>query len=435
MLRSCALILAVGLVAGCRPEGHPSEQYSPLKPPPYFSADAGLPDDGLEDDAGAVQPPDAGIGDRLDGGDTTPLDAGAPDPLCEAQNPEPPCFEAGCVIEGAGLRMEIVHVESGYRALGVGPHGSILAVRLGDPWSRLWASCDGAKSWAWRGELDAELRHLVVLADGTFVAGTWKRGGHGLSRSTDSGRTWHTVLELGDRRMLQPESIAELGGEVFFAEYQATPGEDVVPVHLWASEDGGESWSVRFTFEGFRHAHGLLADPKTGALWAFMGDYTGGILRSYDSGHSWQTVLRSTEAVLVDAVATSKGLLFGTDALYRPLRPAIKLLHTDDSLETLAPLPGPSYSIHALSGEGFLLGTTRETGGDVYGWCDLSARLFGSADGRTWSELLALPRANPFVYCRVDPRWSLPAGEAIIDLENVKGLGTNGFLIVRVSGR
>ncbi|HCF60364.1 MAG TPA: exo-alpha-sialidase, partial [Myxococcales bacterium] len=52
---------------------------------------------------------------------------------------------------------------------------------------------------------------------------------------------------------------------------------------------GGESWSVRFTFEGFRHAHGLLADPKTGALWAFMGDYTGGILRSYDSGHSWQT--------------------------------------------------------------------------------------------------------------------------------------------------
>jgi hypothetical protein len=194
---------------------------------------------------------------------------------------------------------------------------------------------------------------------------------------------------------------------------------------------------VRYTFEDFRHAHGLHADEASGRLWAFMGDLTGGILRSTDAGFEWQSVLLDPEAVIVDAVTTPEGLLFGTDGLYLPLRPAIKRLRADDTLQTLARLPGPSYSIHPNPAGGFLVGTTRETGGDVYAACDLSAHLFGSADGQVWSEVLALPRASAFDYCRIDPRWSLPTGEVVVDVDNARGFGPGGrgFIVFRMVPR
>ncbi len=135
----------------------------------------------------------------------------------------------------------------------------------------------------------------------------------------------------------------------------------------------------------------------------------------------------------VDGVITPNGLLFGLDNLYLPARPSITLLQRDGVQVDLAPLPSPSYSVHALPAGGYLLGVTRERDGDVYPEGDVSARLYGSADGSRWSELLAFPRLQPDASVRADVYWHLPSGDALLQLENAARMapGGHGFLILR----
>ncbi|HEX5011632.1 MAG TPA: exo-alpha-sialidase, partial [Planctomycetota bacterium] len=235
---------------------------------------------------------------------------------------------------------------------------------------------------------------------------------------------------LGNFELLQPHNIRELGGTVFLAEYQTFA--QLSPIRLWASTDRGASWSVRYTFGGRRHAHALLADPARGALYCLLGDPTGGIMRSQDGGHSWSSFVEGFDGVVVDAVMTDRGLLYGTDGLYAPAYPRILATALDGTRQALLDLPGPSYSIlevgpqSALGQGGFLLGVTRETDGDVYDPDDLAAHVFSSPDGTRWRELLAFPRLSPDDYARADVRWQLRSGEVVLELFNVEGLGPEG---------
>src|SRR5207253_3247407 len=77
------------------------------------------------------------------------------------------------------------------------------------------------------------------------------------------------VHRLGDYLGLTAHSFAELDGVAYFVEYQVFTRSDA-PIHLWSSSDAGRTWSLRATFTGHRHAHGLAADPARHALWAFF---------------------------------------------------------------------------------------------------------------------------------------------------------------------
>lgn len=321
--------------------------------------------------------------------------------------------------------------DSAHRVLAVDPGGRIVATAFSDTRSRLWASAD-ARTWTVRGTFPGhDFLSMSALQDGVLVADTVSSlpsgAGfrHVLARSADGGATWQEILVLGDRSMLQPHSVAELDGTVFFAEYQTT-SIPPVPINLWASLDRGATWSVRHTFLGFRHAHSLLADPASGSLWAFMGDATGATLRSSDMGVTWSVVIPGLQGVIVDAVMTPNGLLFGTDGLYRPAQPRIERLAPGDLLSVLQDLPGPSYSVHKVDPAGFLLGTTRETGGDVYAPGDDSAHLFSSVDGMSWREIMSFPRIDPTAYGRIDVYWSLPDGRVVVEVANGQEFGMTG---------
>jgi hypothetical protein len=335
----------------------------------------------------------------------------------------------------AALSVEVVRQDLEHDLRAVDHAGTLYATVLGDGDRRLWASGDGGQSFQLRGALpigDA-FGPIAVLGDDTLLADTVTAGKHTVARSTDHGATWQDVLPLGGYRLLQPHSVAELDGAVYLAEYQVAAA--IAPIHLWFSADAGATWSVRHVLEGYRHAHAVIADAGRGALWLLMGDGTGGLLRSLDGGTSFAPVVGSPDGVAVDAsVLGDGGLLFGRDALFHPAQPAVVRLDGEDHATVEASLPGPSYSIHALAGGGgFLLGETHEVAGDVYPPDDSSAHLFGSGDGRGWTELMAFTPLSYQDYTRADVRWQLPTGEALVEVANALGYGPGGkgYLVLK----
>jgi hypothetical protein len=229
--------------------------------------------------------------------------------------------------------------------------------------------------------------------------------------------------------MLTPHSVAELDGTVYLLDYQSF-SQTSQPIALHASTDGGATWSTRFTFQGHRHGHGLAADPSTHVLWAYFGDTDAqsGIYRSSNAGASWTLVLGNQDGDVVDATPLpGGGLLFGQDISFLPTRPSVARLDGAGTYTVLAPLTGPSYAIHALAQGGFVVSAERENGGDIYPPGEVSAHVYGSADGVHFTDLLKYPWADPTAeIVRADVYWELPSHELVLTLENAAGFGAGG---------
>jgi photosystem II stability/assembly factor-like uncharacterized protein len=336
-------------------------------------------------------------------------------------------FERGEARPG----LDVVHTNTTHRFLTLTPSGTAYAVRLDDSASRLYVSTDGARTWSFKARhpLGGDFRFMSALSDGTLLANTSRDGRNYISRSGDGGATWSEVLLLGDYRMLTARNIAELDGTVYLIEYQAFTTEDV-PLRLHASTDRGRTWQVRHTFSGHRHGHGLAVDPVRHALWVFFGDTTrqSGTFRSTDGGRTWRSVLSGPVGRPVDATVLEDGtLLYGQDTLYLPPRPSIVQLAPDGTYVELALLPGPSYSTFASSTGGFVLGSAREPGGDVYPAGDESAHVWASVNMLDWEKLLSYRRVDPTVTVRADVYYELPSGLLILQLQNAQGFGPGGY--------
>ena len=110
----------------------------------------------------------------------------------------------------------------------------------------------------------------------------------------------------------------------------------------------------------------------------------------------------------------------------RPDLPHGGRLTWDGTYTELSPLSGPSYSIHAPSGSGFVVGAAREPGADIYPADEVSAHLYLSADGVRWADVLQYRRLNANENARLDVYWELPSGELVLRLENVEAAGPAG---------
>lgn len=338
----------------------------------------------------------------------------------------------------AALSVQVVHTDSGHEVKAVDPSGTVYGLSTSDSSARIYASTDGARSWIYRGRHPAggSFKRMTSLSDGTLLADTQTSAGFALSRSADGGRTWQDVLFLGDRQLLSPRSIEQWGDEVFLVEYQTVTTAST-PIRLWVSTDLGVSWSLRYTFEGHRHAHAVRGDPYTGDIWVFMGDSTAqsAILRSTDGGRRWTQVIEGQSSLACDGVFTPEGLVYGQDISFLPWRPKIVRVTREGQLTELAALPAPGYSMLQTAGGGFLLGTTWESNGDIYLPGEERAHLFGSVDGDVWTDLLGYERVSASEYARADVFWQLPSGEVILQLRNVAQTGAgHGYQLLKVSG-
>ncbi|HUJ24394.1 MAG TPA: hypothetical protein VLW85_00135 [Myxococcales bacterium] len=369
----------------------------------------------------------AGGGGASDGGvDAGTPDAGAPD----AGTPDAGTPDGG-TDGGIRLTVSTTFTSTGFDLLAVDPAGTSYGVDLNSDQTEVWASSDG-RNWTPRGAARGFVWMMTALSDGTLLADVDESGTHVISRSTDRGATWTDVLPDPNYRTLTPHSWAELDGAVYFLEYQVFTTQST-PIRLWKSTDGGATWSVKFTFQGHRHGHGLRPDPAHHALFAFFGDFDSqsGLYRSTDGGASWTSIKSGTQAGdIVDGIVLADGsFLCGQDISYQgsiPNFPQIAHLALDGTETDYAQLPSASYSSHAVAGGGFVVGTTHEEGADVEASGHTDGTLWGSGDGVHWQQILTVHQAQPGDDVRADVYWQLPTGELVFNVRNAAGFGPGG---------
>ncbi len=337
---------------------------------------------------------------------------------------------------GTALSMQVTYLGTDYDLMAVDRFGTAYGNQIGDSNSHLYSSTDG-RSWTFDGTSGNgwDFHVITALSTGTLLADTMNSGQHVLERSTDHGSTWSDVLQTGVYSALSPHSYAELDGAVYFTEYQVFT-EGATPIHLWKSVDDGQTWSVVQTFTTHRHGHGLIADPARHALWAVFGDTDpqSGTYRSTDAGRTWTAMATAQPGDIVDGTILPDGsLLAGQDISYKPDLPHVARIGLDKTVTDYVTLPSASYSTHAVSSGGYVVGATREQGADVTPSSVTTGSLWGSGDGVHWAKLLDVQEASTVDDCRTDVYWELPSGELVVSVKGASGFGADGrgYLLIR----
>jgi hypothetical protein len=175
-------------------------------------------------------------------------------------------------------------------------------------------------------------------------------------------------------------------GTVFWGEYFDNASRD--EVHIYASADGGSTWSVAYTFpkSAIRHVHNIVHDPWEDCLWVLTGDHGDEcrILRaSYDFRQIDVILQGDQQARAVALVVAENGLYFSSDT---PLEQnSIYHLDRTGALSQLAPLS--SSSIYGCRvGSAIFFSTMVEPSAANP---DRFVRIFGGCNGQNWHPLLA----------------------------------------------
>jgi hypothetical protein len=176
------------------------------------------------------------------------------------------------------------------------------------------------------------------------------------------------------------------GGNVFWGEYFDNPSRD--EVHIYASSDGGATWSVAYTFprRAIRHVHNIVHDPWGNCLWVLTGDYEDEcriVRASYDFRQVDIVLQGHQQARAVACVPTESGLYFSSDT---PLEAnAIYHLDRQGKLSQLTPLSSSSIYGCRVGRDVFFSTMVEPSAKNT----DRFVRIFGGRDGRDWRPLLA----------------------------------------------
>jgi hypothetical protein len=152
---------------------------------------------------------------------------------------------------------------------------------------------------------------LAVLPSGGLVAAV---PGAILTTRTNEAEFRRTHAITRGTRPLHITAVP--GGAIFWGEYFDNPLRD--EVHIYASTDGGATWSVAYTFPkgSVRHVHNIVHDPRQDCLWVLTGDNGDEcrILRTSCDFRSVDVILQGKQqARAVAAIPTDNGLYFSSD--------------------------------------------------------------------------------------------------------------------------
>jgi len=148
--------------------------------------------------------------------------------------------------------------------------------------------------WTSRGPTDVAWVTDVAIADGTAYAGTF----NGVFRSVDGASTWQSS---GLKGLWISQVLGRSGAS---AVYARASGDFNVTADLYATRDGGETWTNVLSNANF-----AAVDPaEASTVWAGLAD--GVIVKSVDSGSTWNVVSRRFADFYIQAMA------FDTRAIY-----------------------------------------------------------------------------------------------------------------------
>jgi hypothetical protein len=146
-------------------------------------------------------------------------------------------------------------------------------------------------------------------------------------------------------------------GTVYWGEY--FDNADRNEVHIYASTDGGMSWSVAHTFpkRSIRHVHNIVYDPWADCLWVLTGDYGDEcrVLRASCDFRRVETILQGNQQAR-----------------------AVALVPTQDALYFASDTPLEANYIYRLDRQGVLSRLASISSSSIYG-CRVRDRVFFSA--------------------------------------------------------
>lgn len=224
----------------------------------------------------------------------------------------------------------------------------LLRAQIADPSNLVWQTVAGFRP-AWKRRLRVTNRlagrlfrdgfhALAVLPSGAMVAAV---AGDivSLPAGANEFRATHRVA-----RGTRPLHLATApNGAVFWGEYFDNPARD--EVHIYASDDGGTTWHVAYSFPkgSIRHVHNIVHDPWGQCFWILTGDYGDEcrILRaSYDLSRVEPVLQGNQQARAVAFVPMPHGVYFSSDT---PLeRNYIYYLDRSENLKQLASISSSS---------------------------------------------------------------------------------------------
>ncbi len=222
---------------------------------------------------------------------------------------------------------------------------------------------------------------LALLPSGGLVAAV-PGAIASLAPGESSFRVTHQML-----RGTRPLHItAAPDGTVYWGEYFDNPRREAV--HIYASCDKGSSWQIAYTFPplAVRHVHNIVYDRWENCFWVLTGDDRDEcrVLKASLDFNSVQTILSGQQQVRAAAlIPTPEALYFSSDTPSE--RNHVYRLDRQGGLDAVAELNGSS--IYGCSvGDAIFFSTMVEPSSVNM---DRHARLYGSADGRSWHSPLA----------------------------------------------
>ncbi len=264
-----------------------------------------------------------------------------------------------------------------------------------DDWGRTW-KLDGvvrvppAMRWRLWSNLSRRLfrymyQAMEILDDGTRLAvvrdGVY-RAGPGEVEMVRSFR-----VSRGSR----PLSLSKDGqGRIVWGEYGSNPQRH--EMHLYASDDGGRSFSVCYTFPAgeIRHVHGVTYDPYIDRFWVFVGDYEQepgiGVLDRSLNKIDW-IARGKQEHRVVQAIIGPETLVYGTDSDVE--RNAIlRMDKKSGKLTRLREVEGSSLYATVFGGVAVVSTCVEPSRVNR----DRHAFLYASRDMATWEPVLKRPK-------------------------------------------
>lgn len=137
--------------------------------------------------------------------------------------------------------------------------------------------------------LRAEITGLYILDDNSMITVAKK----GVFRRAPEGGDFYKVFVMP--RGSKPLNICILpNGHLYFGEYFQNMNKEAV--HIYGSEDNGQTWQIVYTFESgnINHVHGLFFDKYTNRIWVLTGDRDNECIIGYteDEFQTFNEVLR-----------------------------------------------------------------------------------------------------------------------------------------------
>lgn len=244
--------------------------------------------------------------------------------------------------------------------------------------------------------------HLIRLKDHSLL-GVIDKAIVKLNPDTNLFKNVFTI-----KRGTRPLSIASNPqGHLFWGEYFNNAHRE--EVHIYASYDLGESWSIIYTFPNatIRHIHNILWDPYLKTFWIFTGDDHNEcfIMKADENMANFEIVFKGSQNIrCVAAIPRPEGLYFATDTPFEANN--ICIIEKSSTIRILSDLPSSSLSACNISDLLFFSSAVEPSNVNLTKYTSLKF----SDNGHTWENIVswkksALP-SKLFQFANI----SLPTG-------------------------